>query len=351
MSEREASVDRAWLKRLTEAPSVGTACGPVLAVLEERFGAGWRMTLAQDGFCLFTRADAEPEALEVVMVAHVDEIGGCVYGARADGGFETRCWGNAPAVFAGAELQAFDWLAGADPDAGPVRAHVVTEGEDERLALTGERIRPYRTAWTFREETTFDDGFVEGKALDPRATVYAVAEAVRGAGDGRVGALFVMAEECAMDLARKAAAYLQARCPRLRLVANADVPAVRNLGEARLDMPAIRVFEGRNFVDPSFGIQTAERLGELGGVLHLSAARSGSQTYWFTPLASTLSVALPAEGVHLPRGRASLLGIARCADLLTLAARATLDGRLVVPAGSAGRLWAGLGATVRTVVP
>ncbi|HZT40646.1 MAG TPA: hypothetical protein VFA07_00585 [Chthonomonadaceae bacterium] len=312
-------VDSEFLKALTEVPSVGTACGPVLNLLARRFGKDYTRTLVPDGFCLFQKAGVTPEALRAVFVAHVDEIGGCVYGPRPEwegGGFNARCWGNRPGIFADATLQGFDYLA---EDAGETfRAHgeVVLFETEERLVLHGDAIRPYRTVFTFDEETTFKDDTIEGKALDPRVTAYAVAEAVRALDTPEVGALFVMAEECAMDVARKAVIFLERRAPNLQTIANADVPWIENLSEGQLDLPAIRIFEGRNFIDPSFGIRVAERLQAQGVALHLSAARSGSQTILFTPLAPTLSIALPSDGVHLPRVRMSLLGTERCVALL-----------------------------------
>lgn len=321
-------VDTAFLKRLTEVPSVGTACAPMMNLLAERFGAGYARTSVPDGFCLFQKAGADPEALRVLFVAHVDEIGGCVYGPRmeAEGGYNARCWGNQPEIFANATLQGFDYLAEDASSAFPVRGEVVTVGEEARIVLHGEGVRPYRTGWTFREETTFTGDIIEGKALDPRVTVYAVAEAVRALDTPEVGALFVMAEECAMDVVRKAVTFLQQRAPGLQLIANADVPWIQNIGEGRLDLPAIRIFEGRNFIDPSFGIRVAERLLALGVELHLSAARSGSQTIYFTPLAPTLSIALPSDGVHLPRVKMSLRGTERCVTLLKAIGAGALNG-------------------------
>lgn len=309
-----------FLKALTETPSVGTACGPMVNLLTQWFGESFSRTLVEDAFCLFLKDGYAPEELQAVFIAHLDEIGGCVYGRRPDtegGGFDSRVWGNHPQIFRQAQLQAFDYLAQTGDEAYPVQSEIVTEGEDDRLILYGERIRPYRTVFTFQEETTFSGDIIEGKALDPRVTVYAVAEAVRALGSPRVGALFVMAEECAMDVARKAVTFLQDRAPDLRLIANADVPWLNNLHDSRLDMPAIRIFEGRNFIDPAFGIRTAERLQSRGVELHLTAARSGSQTALFTPLAPTLSIALPSDGVHLPRVRMSLKGTERCIRLLT----------------------------------
>ena len=79
--------------------------------------------------------------------------------------------------------------------------------------MHGEGIRPYRTVWTFKEETTFTDDVIEGKALDPRVTLYSVVEAVRALDSPHVGAMLVMAEECAMDVARKGVAFLSVTRP------------------------------------------------------------------------------------------------------------------------------------------
>lgn len=312
-------MDRDLVKTLTEVPSIGTACGPVLRVLADWFGSAYTRTDVADGFCLFQKAGATPEALRAVLIAHVDEVGGCVLGARPieqGGGFLTRHWGIRPDVFATAKLQAFDYLAETADDAYPVESRLTRVGNETALVLLGERIRAFRTGWTYRETTEFDGDVVEGKALDPRVTACCVAEAVKRLDDPAVGALYVMGEECAMDVARKAVTFLARRAPALRLIANADVPGLANLYDGRLDTPALRIFERNNFIDPAFGIRMAERLQSRGVCVQLTAARSGSQTVLFTPLAPTLSIALPADGIHLPRVRMSLTGIARCTDLL-----------------------------------
>lgn len=321
-------IDRDFLKAWTEVPSIGTACLPAMRMLAERFGSGYTHTFASDGFCLFQKAGAGPEALKVVFVAHVDEVGGCVYGPYGDTSFLTRVWGNGPEIFANAELQAFDYLAESGDEAYPVQGEVAEVNGEERMLLHGEGIRPYRTGWTFRQETIFDGDIIDGKALDPRVTAYAVLEAVQALNTPEVGALFVMAEECAMDVARKAVTFLQERSPNLQLIANADVPGIQNIGEGRLELPAIRIFEGRNFIDPMFGIRVAEVMEQQGVEFHLSAARSGSQTLLFSPLAPTLSIALPSRGVHLPRVLMSLQGTERCISLLHAIGASALDGKL-----------------------
>jgi len=323
-------IDTGFLKALTEVPSVGTACQPIINLLQGRIGAAYASRWVSDGYILFQKRSATISDLKVLYVAHLDEIGGCVYGKYADGdGYITRCWGNHPSIYANAELQAFDYLAESADEAFPVVGCVKSIDNEERMVLTGEGIRAYRTVFTFRQETTFDGDTIAGKALDPRVTLYSALEAVLQLNSPEVGLLCVMAEECAMDVARKAVVYLQENAPNLQLIVNADVPWIRNIGEGRLDMPAIRIFEGRNFIDPMVGIHTADVLERKGVEFHLSAARSGSQTLLFTPLAPTLSIALPSDGVHLPVVNMSLRGTQRCVTLLTAAGEASLNGELL----------------------
>ncbi len=319
-------MDLKFLKVLTETPSVGTACQPVINAITRYLGEDYSSTLVPDGFCLFQKGRSRPSDLKVLFVSHMDEVGGCVYGARADGGFDTRAWGNVPEVFAEATLQAMDYLT-ADPDLSfRVHGEVKEVDDEKRLVLFGEGIRAYRTVWTFDEQTVIDGDTIEGKALDPRVTLFATINALRNVDSSEVGLLCVMAEECAMDVARKGVTYLQRHAPNLQFIANADVPSIANLGDGRLDLPAIRIFEGRNFIDPSFGITVADRLASEGVEFHLSAARSGSQTLLFTPLAPTLSIALPASTVHVPRYRMSIQGLQRCISLLEASADGALNG-------------------------
>jgi putative aminopeptidase FrvX len=312
-------LDPGFLKRLADAPGVGTACGPVIRLLDEWFGPAFERTLVPDGFCLYQRKGPGTHRLQSLLVAHLDEVGGCVLGALPPdegGGYATRLWGNQAEAFLGTPLQAMDWLAEDADEAYAVEAEPRGTDDPPALALQGERIRPFRTVFTFREAARFDGETIEGKALDPRATVYCVAEAVQRADDPRIGALFVMAEECAMDQARKAVVFLSRRCPSLRQIVNADVPEMNNLEGGSLEIPAIRIFEGRGFVDPSYGIRVSEAMLAAGVEHHLTASRTGSQTALFAPLAPTLSVALPSRGIHSARYVMSLSGIARCADLL-----------------------------------
>ncbi len=323
-------IDTDFLKALTEIPSVGTACQPIINLLHSRIGTTYPHRWVSDGYCLFQKRGATPNDLKVLYVAHLDEIGGCVYGKYSTGeGCITRTWGNVPSIFANATLQAFDYLAESANATFPVTGRVENVDGEDRMVLNGDGIRPYRTVFTFQQETTFQGDTISGKALDPRVTLYSVMEAALAMNSPEVGLLCVMAEECAMDVARKAVIYLQKTAPNLQLIINADVPWIENIGDGRLDLPAIRVFEGRNFIDPMVGIHAADVMERKGVEFHLSAARSGSQTLLFTPLAPTLSIALPSDGIHQPCYKMSLKGTQRCVTLLTALAEASLQNELI----------------------
>lgn len=315
--------DLQFLKQITETPSVATACLPMVNLLARRFGPSYTCTRGQDSFALFTRTP-EIGQLKAVLVSHVDEIGGCVFNQVAPRLWNTRTWGGPPATFCNTPLQAWDYLDEEAAGVIPVAGRAALIDGDERFALEADGIRPFRTVFTFAEESVCDGTHLSAKAIDPRATAYAVCEAVRQIDSPEVGALFVMAEECAMDVARKAVTLLDRSCPDLRLVANADVPSVANLTNADLEIPAIRIHEGGRMIDPAFGIKTQQRMMDSGVACALSSARSGSQTILFAPLAPTLSIALPAERIHTNRARASLLGIDRCVDLLAAIARTAI---------------------------
>lgn len=322
-------IDHDFLKAFTEVPSVGTACNPVLNLLTARLGSAWSRRWVSDGYALYQRRIGRLEDLKVIFITHVDEVGGIVFGGHGES-FVTRCIGNTPQVFAEAHLQGFDYLAESGEEAFAVKGEVAPVGSEDRLLLSGGGIRPYRTAFTFLQETVFQGDTIAGKALDPRVTAYAAMEAALALDSPEVGLLFVMAEECAKDVARKAVTLLQQSATSLRLLINADVPGIQNIGEGQLDLPAIRIFEGHNFIDPMFGIRMADQMEAEGVEFHLSAARSGSQTVLFTPLAPTLSIALPSVGVHLPSVTMSLRGTERCITLLRALGEAALENRLSV---------------------
>ena len=210
-------MDHDFLVELTEAPSVGTACGPVLNVLRRRMD-GWDEKHVPDGFSLFTLGLAGLAGVRVLLIAHVDEIGGCAYGPHPEGGFSTRTWGTEAATYVNAQLQGFDWLTAAAVDAFPVTAYLTADGDEMRTRLEGARVQPYRTGFTFRTPTSIDGDIIEGKALDPRITDACVAEAALRLNRPEVGVLYVMGAECAMDVARKAVTLLLRQAPGLGLV-------------------------------------------------------------------------------------------------------------------------------------
>jgi putative aminopeptidase FrvX len=311
-------ISQDFLRAATETSSVGTACLPILNVYAHHLGPSFTCTYVADGFCLFQKHGRDATQLKAVLVAHVDEIGGVTYGRSASGGFATRIWGAEPELYAGASLQAYDYLDDGSSSPYSISSKVeVVDGDVPRLVVFGDRILPYRTVFTFDSKTDFDGDFIYAKAVDPRATACCVVEALRQLDNADVAVVLVMAEECAMDVSRKAVNYLARFSPDLRLVINADVPNVNNLGDGRLDTPAFRIFEGRNFVDPTFGIRLSDHLIASGVSVQLSSSRSQSQTSLFAPLAPTLSIALPGEEIHTARGKMSLTGIHRCVDLLT----------------------------------
>jgi putative aminopeptidase FrvX len=316
-------LDWQFLQRLSDTPSVATACRPIVTEVRRWLGPRAHTELCPDSYLLVTPPAARLGDIRVLFVAHMDEIGGIALGPYGGGAYHTRHWGCNQERYAGAALQAMDYLAEDVAGAFPIEAALVGDEEEPSLIVRGGGIRPYRTAWTFRETARVDGDVIEGKALDPRATLFAVLTAMLEADDPAVGVLLVMAEECAMDMARKAVALLQREAHSLKLIINADVPDRANLWDADLEAPAIRIVEGRNLVDPEIGIRMAERMVQDGVVCHLTAARSGSQTPLFSPLAPTVSVALPGDGIHTARSRMRLKGIERCVHLLCALARAS----------------------------
>jgi len=307
-------LDRDFLLALSNVPSVATACGPTVTLVRQWLGHRGVVVTCPDSHALVLRPGSSLGDVEVVLVAHMDEIGGVVLGPAEDGGFKTRSWGCPPERFAASPLQAMDYLAEDGSEAFTVEAGLAVEETGLGVVLKGEGIRPFRTAWTFSGNASVEGDRVEGKALDPRATLLAVLSAFVEMADPKVGVLMVMAEECAMDMARKAVTVLQREARHLRLIVNADVPDVANLLDGSPDMPAIRIYEGRAMIDPTCGMRMADILSDC--TFHLTASRTGSQTALFSPLAPTISVALPGEGVHTAHTRMSLTGIRRCVDLL-----------------------------------
>jgi putative aminopeptidase FrvX len=300
------------LKALSEAPSVATACGPVMSVLRGLL-PGFEFLAVPDGFSLARPKGVSLADVRLLYITHVDEIGGWVLPPTPDGRFMTRLIGNRPEAFAGTPLQAFryDAIDGSAtiPCAGTVAG--------EELLLQGEGLSPLTMLWTFREELRVEGDEITGKALDPRVTVYCAVAAARRLQRRDIGLLFCYAEECSRGPAEKAAEFCRRSLPALEYAINADVPGLQNIAGVAPDEVAIRPLEGRNPIDPSFSIALYERLREGGLEVVLGASASGSQTSTFVPLARTVSIALPSVGVHQARVTMSVRGMERCIELLT----------------------------------
>lgn len=309
------ALDQSFLCELADVPSVATACGPVLNTIRRTLQRKCHMHVVADSHALVTFRGVLPRELRLLLVCHVDEIGGVVLGQAGDGTYHTRWWGAPPEVFAGEPLQAWDYLA-AEAFTSNVQGVTVDEAEEVSLRLAGDEIRSYRTAWTFARSSEIADGWITGKALDPRAALFAVLSAFWELRDPSIGVLLVMAEECCMDQARKAVQFLMSEGVMLRGIVNVDVPDVRNLEAGSLETPYLRLWEGRRMVDPSFALDVAQRLKAAGIWCPITASRTGSQTSLFQPLAPCLSVALPGDNVHTAHTRVNLTAIDRTVRLL-----------------------------------
>jgi putative aminopeptidase FrvX len=128
--------------------------------------------------------------------------------------------------------------------------------------------------------------------------------------------LFCYAEECSMTAAGKLVEYVRRHMPAVETVVNADVPGLHNIAGVGPDEVAIRPMERDRLTDPTFSLGLYERLRARGVEVTLAVAASGSQTHLFVPLARTVSVALPARGIHQARATLSRAALERCVRLL-----------------------------------
>ena len=58
--------------------------------------AGWSITSITDGGLIATTPDAGPAGVRLLLVVHVDEIGGMVGEALGRSNYAARCWGAPP---------------------------------------------------------------------------------------------------------------------------------------------------------------------------------------------------------------------------------------------------------------
>jgi putative aminopeptidase FrvX len=282
--------------------SVGTACGPAVKWAREKLDT-WTSYMEEDGFLLLLPPEGKMEHIKILYVAHIDEIGGIVMSPAAAGrGFKTRIIGTSPQAFSERPLIAMDYL---DNDGNSVReCSGIMSGGD--LLVSGKDLQPFRTVFTFDEKTSVYGEWIEGKAIDPRVTACGVIEAASMMKRSDVAVMLVFAEECSMFAAKKGAYFAADRFTSLSLIVNCDVPGFKNVEGGHIEKCIIRLYEGKNLIDPSFGIAIYEKLVKKGCTLSMGATLTGSQTSLFIPLCHTISLAVPAEEAHVARTRASL---------------------------------------------
>ncbi|MBN1412611.1 MAG: hypothetical protein JW969_17310 [Spirochaetales bacterium] len=307
--------DMDFLKQITEVPSVGTACLPIIRIIENRLFKTHSSRIVEDGFCLFIGKGSSLSRIKILIVCHLDEIGGYVTAHMGGDKFGTEYWGNTADVFLNTRLAGFDYLSGDVKSVFPVSSIIENNGTRETLLITGKECRPFRTVWTFDEKTGIDSEWVEGKAIDPRATVYAAIQAACLLKEKTVGLLFVMAEECSVIPARKAAVFCQKHMKNLSVVINADVPDIGKMRGIETELPCIRLMEKGSFIDPFFGLSIADALTAKNLKFGLTYSMSASQTIHFSPVAKTVSIALPGYSTHRPRGRIRKQSIESCIEL------------------------------------
>ncbi len=291
--------------------SVGTACGPAVKWAGEMLNT-WSSHMEEDGFLLLLPPGSTMEQIRILYVSHIDEIGGIVMSPVPSGKvFKTRIIGTTPYTFAERPLIAMDYL---DNDGTSLRdCNGIISGGD--LLLHGRDLQPFRTVFTFKEKSSIYGEWIEGKAIDPRVTAFGVIEAASMMKRSDVAVMLVFAEECSMFAAKKGAYFANNRLSSLSLMVNCDVPGFKNVEGGHIEQCIMRLYEGKNLIDPSFGITMYEKLVKSGCTLSMGASLTGSQTSLFIPLCHTISLALPAEEAHVPRTKASLKGLA---DLITV---------------------------------
>lgn len=303
-------VDEKALCSLCDLVSVATACGPAVRWARQRL-VGWHTELEEDGYLFALAPGASHKDVRALYVAHLDEIGGLVLTERDDG-WATRPIGVGPAALADRDLLVMDYR---DHDGSTVR-HGRGRVIDEQFVLEAEALTRLGAVFTHAAETRVEGDWIEGKALDPRLTAYAVVEAARELASPEVAVMLVFAEECSMQAAAKGAWFAERQLPSLELIANADVPGLANITGCSLEQCALRIAEGGALIDPHFGLGLHERLTARGCRIALAHARSGSQTSLFVPLAHAISLALPAAEAHVTPTRASLTALRDLIEVL-----------------------------------
>src|SRR5690348_10719707 len=191
-------MDTAALRAWCELPSVGTACGPAAAYLRAAL-PGWSVIDVTDGGLIATAPGAAAGGVRLLLVVHVDEIGGLVGQSLGRESYAARCWGAPPRVFAG-PLQAIRYDSEA-PGGTSCDGATPLGG----FVLRGAALEPWMTYFTFREPAVIEGGDLLAKAIDPRATAWAALQAAITLSAPEVGLACCYAEECSAIAAQKVA--------------------------------------------------------------------------------------------------------------------------------------------------
>jgi putative aminopeptidase FrvX len=314
--------DIAKLCEWCSLPSVGTACARAAAFLRREL-QDWNVEEITDGGLFATAPGGTDADVRLLLVTHVDEIGGIVGREVSSGLHACKHWGAPPSIFGGA-LQGF-WYDSDSAQEVLCEGIEATSGDDPRLLIKGSNLTPWHTFFTFNSKAQIKDEVLHSKAIDPRATAWAALMAAKELSDPRVGLLFCYAEECSMTAAQKTAWVSAKRFPNLQFVVNADVPAPTNIEGVGVGDVALRYLEGTRHIDPVFTLRTYEALVRQGSKVKLAAARTGSQTAYFVPYAQCLSVALPADSIHTSCARMPVKAVGDCAEVLVSICRILLS--------------------------
>lgn len=307
---------------LSELPGVATACGPVTAYLRRQL-PDFHLTEARDGFLFARPAETGPAEVRLLLVTHIDEVGGLVLFPHGEGSWETLLVGRHPEDFVGPELQAFPYGATEASPTWPCWGELDEEGQC--LILRGEGLQPFKTFFTFRTRCEVTEDTICGKALDPRAAVYCLLETARCLVRRDFGLLFCYAEETGSPIStQKGVHFVTGHLPGLQVIVNVDCPDLRSVAGVQFEEAALRLIEAGSLIDPTYTLDIHDRLAQTGFPVPLVIGASASETRFFAPLAPTLSVILPVIGIHSHCSDVNQAAVECCLELLQALAEVTL---------------------------
>jgi putative aminopeptidase FrvX len=308
---------------LSELPGVATACGPVTAYLRQQL-PGFRFTEVRDGFLLAYPAGILRDEIRLLLVTHIDEVGGMVLFPREEGSWETLLIGRHPEDFVGPELQAFPYDATDAHLTRPCWGELSEDGQC--LILHGHGLEPFKTFFTFRTRCEVTEDTICGKALDPRAAVYCLLKTAHRLARRDFGLLFCYAEETGSPIStQKGVHFVTAYLSGLKVIINVDCPDLRSVAGVQFEEAGLRLIEAGNLIDPTYTLEVRDRLLRRGLTVPLAIGASASETGLFAPLVPTLSVILPVIGIHFQRGDVNQAAVEHCLELLPALAEVTAE--------------------------